>query len=119
MQLRRLKNLPLTNYFRCINVLQSGTKALSKLVLKNSSFYQNIIILNISDYRIWFKFCQHVRLKCESNNVWRDLSLSVSAFATVGLKISNCKFTPKIHFQIEHFMLPFLTLTLKVQSLII
>ena len=53
-------------------------------------------------------------LKCVSNNVWRDFSFPVSAFATVALKNSNCKFTAKIHFSIGHFMLPLQTLTLKV-----
>ena len=40
-------------------------------------------------------------LKQVSNNVWRDLSLPVSAFAAVALKISNYKFTAKNNFLIS------------------
>ena len=42
-------------------------------------------------------------------NVWRDFRL-----ATVARKSFNDKFTAKIDFPIEHFMLPLQMLTLKV-----
>ena len=94
---RKFNNLPLINYFSYRNVLQNGAKALSKMVLKNSSFCQ-----------------KHHNFLYFGPYVWREFSLPVSAFATVALKSSNCKFTAKIHFPIGHFMLPLLTLTLKV-----
>ena len=64
---------------------------------------------------IWFgsNFAS-VWLKYVSNNVWRYFNLPVSAFATVALRSSNCKFTAKIHFTVEHFMLPLLTLAFEV-----
>ena len=42
-------------------------------------------------------------LKYVSNNVWRDFSLSVLAFASVALKSSNCKFTAKNSFSDRAF----------------
>ena len=62
-----------------------------------------------------------ISLTCGTNiltsfvrNVWRDLRLPMSALATVARKSFNGKFTAKIDFQIGHFMLPSLMLTLKV-----
>ena len=43
----------------------------------------------------------------------------MSALAAVTRKSSNGKFTAKIDIPIEHFMLPFLMLTLEVESLFI
>ena len=48
----------------------------------------------------------------------RDFRFSVSAFATIAWKSLNGKYTAKIDFQIGHFMLLSLTLTLEVLSLL-
>ena len=109
----KFNNLPFINYFSYRNVLQNRAKALSKMVLKNRTFVKKVKNLYISEHMILFKFCQHV-VQILSNNVWRDFSLAVSAFAKVALKSSNCKFTAKIRFPIGHFMLPLPMLTLKV-----
>ena len=51
--------------------------------------------------------------KYVSNNVWKNIKLPVSAFATVARKICNFKFTVIIDFPIRHFILPLMTLTMK------
>ena len=51
-----------------------------------------------------------------SNNVWRDLRLSMTALATVGGKSFNGYFTAKIAFPIGYFILPLLMSTLEVWS---
>ena len=56
---------------------------------------------------------EHV-VQIRINNVWRDLRLSVIAFATVARKSFKGKFTAKIDFPIGYFRLPLLTLTLEV-----
>ena len=84
----KLNNSPLINYFRDRNFLQNSAKALSKMVLKN------IIILYF--WTIWFGLhFASMWLQYVSNNVCRDFSLSASAFATVALRSSKCKFTEK------------------------
>ena len=75
-------NLPLINYFSCSNVLQNGAQALSKLVLKNSSFCQkhhNFIHFGPYDLVQILPACG---LKYVSNYVRRDFSLTVSAFVS-------------------------------------
>ena len=56
---------------------------------------------------ILFKFHQHV----VQRNVWRDLRLPMSALATAVGKSFDGKFTVKIDFPIEHFILQLLMLT--------
>ena len=98
-------------------MLQNGAKALSKMVLKNSRFCQkHHNFVHFGPYNL-----VHILPAYEYDlNTYQIMygetfnSLPVSAFATVALKISNSNITAKIHFPIGHFMLPFLTLTLKI-----
>ena len=60
---------------------------------------------------VWtIRFCSNftsIWYKHFLRNVWRDFRLPVSALVTVARKSFKGKFTAKIDFPIEHFMLPF------------
>ena len=71
------------------------------MVLKTLIFVKQLNILYISNYMIWFKFRQHIIQihiisSLQTNNVWRDFRLQVSAFAVVARKNFNGKFTAKL-----------------------
>ena len=99
----------LNNCFSSRNVLQNGINALSKMVLKNSVFCekaQNFV--PFCTVRFGSNFGSMLS-KYLANNVWREVRLSMSAFATVARKSYNGKFTAKIAFPIGHFNLPLIT----------
>ena len=85
--------------------MQNGVKDLLKMVFKNLGFLSKsqefstyVTIQFVSNFAsILFTYV--------SNDVWRDFRLPVSEFATIAWKSFDGKFTTKIDFPIEHFML--------------
>ena len=78
------------------------------MVLKNSCLFfnqkaQSLVHLGPYDLAQISSACGP---NCVSNNVWIDFTLPLVAFETVARERFNGKFTAKIDFPIEHFMLP-------------
>ena len=83
----QIYDLPFNNCFRYRKILQNGVKALPKVVLKNSGFLRQkkSNFCTFSTIRFASNFAS-TWSKYRWNNVWRDLRLPVSAFATVAWK---------------------------------
>ena len=117
-----INSLALNNCFSYRNVFQNGINALTKMVFKNT-FFCFVLFCFFKKLKIScsldIQFCSNfTRMwsKYLSNNVWRDFRLPMSALATVAEKSFNGKFTAKIDFPLEYYILPLLLLILEVLS---
>ena len=107
-------SLPLNNCFSCRNLLQNDVNTLSKKCFKNSIFGQTAQFFKPFESYDLVQISPACFPNMYQNNVWRDFRLPVSTSETVAWINFNSKFTAKIDFPTEHFMLPILRQTLEV-----